>query len=106
MNAHAHTHTQRVAARRVEKETASVKSTDFLGSYTLGKELGGGTFGRVFKATRSSEGSAAASATAIPRCVAVKRIAKRGIDEEHKEAVVNEVRWVRGEGEGGGGHKR
>lgn len=74
-----------------------MKPTDFLATYTLGEFLGQGSFGRVFEATRSPEGSAAgadagADAAVIPRCVAVKRIRKENMNEEQKDAVVSEVR--------------
>lgn len=76
----------------------------FFADYALGEELGKGCFGTVFEATavRREEGHHSSSEDGgdvgegelrlAPRCVAVKRIDKKGMDDWAKQDVKNEVR--------------
>jgi len=73
----------------------------FSRDYALGKELGAGNFGTVFEATAVTEGHHLSSednggvggeeSREAPRCYAVKRIRKEGMDDRAKKEFRQEV---------------
>lgn len=98
-------HKQVLAAKRM-LDGLPTASADFSSSYALGRKLGEGSFGTVFKATRTSASTASSTvwggrsswlgrespAAAAASVFAVKQISKRGLDEIAADEVINEVR--------------
>ena len=88
--------TQVMAARRSTKTIlppppASVHiSSTYTVDYTNEGKVGEDSLGKIFKATRKD--SAAPTPPGMPRLVAVKRIEKEGLDEQHRNEVINEAR--------------
>ena len=80
----------------------SAESAGFSSSYTLGRKLGEGSFGTVYKATRIGTGGGGGArsswvgrespAAAAASFFAVKCIKKANLDETGTDEVISEVR--------------
>lgn len=74
-----------------------VSSGKFSDSFVIGKELGKGAFATVFKATGVGKASAASGDLGLPPPpteFAVKRIDRKGLKEEDRQSVYDEVRDI------------